>query len=125
MAASAGRRYESSGMAVGGQCAGPRQLARAEQQGIDSSLMCHHVQFRESAGILLSEAFGLVEGAAEVAMDRAGRRQRQRLAEVPEQLVELPHDGKHSEHLPGQAWLPPPVPPAEGHLSDLLPRAEA
>jgi hypothetical protein len=34
--------------------------------------MCHHVQFRESAGILLSEAFGLVEGAAEVAMDRAG-----------------------------------------------------
>ena len=58
-------------------------------------------------------------------MDRAGRRQRQRLAEVPEQLVELPHDGKHSEHLPGQAWLPPPVPPAEGHLGDLLPRAEA
>jgi len=39
--------------------------------------------------------------------------------------MELPHDGEHREHLHCDSRRAPPILPAEGYLSDLLPRAEA
>ena len=58
-------------------------------------------------------------------MERAGRLQRQRFGQIPEQLMELPHDREHLEHLLRDLRRPPPVLSAEGDLGDLLPRAKA
>jgi len=71
------------------------------------------------------EALGLLECVAELPVERAGCGQRQRFAQVPQQLVELAHDREHPEHLRGDAGRRPPVLPAEGDLGDLLARAEA
>jgi hypothetical protein len=51
--------------------------------------------------------------------------QRQRLGQIPEQLMELPHDREYLEHLLCGSRSPAPVLPAEGDLGDLLARAEA
>ena len=58
-------------------------------------------------------------------MQRSALLQRRCLAQVPEQLVQLPHDQEYREHLPGQRGRPPPVLPAVGDLDDLLAGAEA
>src|SRR6266542_3353692 len=105
--------------------AGPHQLARAEQQRIDGSPVCRHVQLQERVRRQLGEAFGLLQGAAELAVERAGRLQAQRLGQVPEQLVELPHDRERLEHPRRGVRGTPPVLPAEGDLGDLLAGAEA
>jgi hypothetical protein len=73
----------------------------------------------------MSEAFRLVKREAERTVDRAGRLQCQRFGQIPEQLIELPHDREHVEHLLGGSWGLPPVVSAEGDLGNLLPRAEA
>jgi len=102
-----------------------RELARAEQERIDVSSVCCHVQFHERVGTVVSEVFGLVEGEAELIVERAGRLQRQRFAQIPEQLMELPHDREHLEHPLRGSRGATPVLSAEGDLGDLLPRAEA
>lgn len=87
--------------------------------------MCCHVEFQESIGAALSEAVGLLQREAELTVERTGRLQRQRFGQIPEQLMEVPHDRKHLEHLFGGSRGLPPVLSAEGDLADLLPRAEA
>jgi len=57
-------------------------------------------------------------------MDRAGRLQRQGFVEIPEQLVERPHDREHLVHLLRIFRGLLPVLPTEGHLRDPLSRAE-
>ena len=47
------------------------------------------------------------------------------LGEVPEQLLELPHDAKHREHRRGGARAFSPVLTGQRHLDDLLAGAEA
>ena len=73
----------------------------------------------------MSEALGLVEREAELTVERAGRLQRQRFGQIPEQLMELPHDREHRKHLLRDLRCPPPVLSAECELGDLLPRTEA
>lgn len=73
----------------------------------------------------MSETFGLIERDPELTVERAGRLQRQRFGQIPEQLMELPHDREHLEHPLRGSRGPPPVLSAEGDLGDLLPRAEA
>jgi hypothetical protein len=51
--------------------------------------------------------------------------QRQRFSQIPEQLMEDPHDREHLEHLLCSSRGVPPILSAEGHLGDLLPGAEA
>lgn len=104
---------------------GSHKFARAKQQGNDASSVCCHVQPQESVGAVVSEAFGLVEGEAEPTVKRAGKLHYQRFSQIPEQLVKLPHDREHLEHLYCGSRGPPPVLPAEGALGYLLPRAEA
>ena len=104
---------------------GSHKFARAQQQDIDASSVCCHVQFHESVGAVVSEAFGLLQREAEFTVERAGRLQRQRFGQIPEQLMEVPHDREHLEHLLCSLRGPPPVLSAEGDLGDLLPRAEA
>jgi hypothetical protein len=58
-------------------------------------------------------------------VEPAGRLQRQHFGQVPEQLMELPHDREHLEHRLRSVRRPPPVLSAEGDLGDLLPCAEA
>ena len=75
--------------------------------------------------MLVSDELGLVERQGELTVERAGRWQAQRFGQVPEHLVELPHDREHLEHLLRRVRGQPPVLSAEGDLGDLLPRAEA
>jgi hypothetical protein len=58
-------------------------------------------------------------------VEEAGRSQCQCVGQIPEKLVELPHDRKNFEHLVGGERRLPPIPSAEGDLGDLLPRAKA
>ena len=51
--------------------------------------------------------------------------QRRCLTQVPQQLVQLPDDREHREHLGRDTRRPPPVLSAKGDLGDLLPGAEA
>jgi hypothetical protein len=51
--------------------------------------------------------------------------QRKRFGQIPEQLMELPHDREHLKHLHCDSPRPPPVLSAEGDLRDLLARAKA
>jgi len=104
---------------------GSHKFARAQQQGIDISSVRCHVQCHESIGAVVREAFGLREREAELTVERAGRLQRQRFGQIPEQLMEVPHDREDLEHLPGGLRGPPPVLSTEGDLGDLLPGAEA
>lgn len=53
------------------------EFARVHQQSIDGSSVCCHVQFYESIGTVVSEAFGLLERETEFTVKRAGRLQRQ------------------------------------------------
>lgn len=87
--------------------------------------MCCHVQFQESSGAVMSEGFGLREREAELIVERVGRLQRQRFGQIPEQLMEIPHDREHLEHLLCGSRGMPPVLSTEGDLGDLLPGAEA
>jgi hypothetical protein len=104
---------------------GSHERTRAQQQSIDGSSVCCHVQFHKSIGVVVSEAFGLREREAELTVERAGRVQRQRFGEIPEQLMEVPHDREHLEHLLCCSRGPPPVLSPEGDLGDLLSRAKA
>ena len=84
-----------------------------------------HVQFHEGVGTVVGKAFGLLERAAELSVQRPGRLQRQRFGQVPEQLVQLPYDPEDLEHLLGGARCLPPVQSAETASRDPLPGAEA
>src|SRR5216684_7463647 len=57
-------------------------------------------------------------------MERPGGLQLQRLGQIEEQRVKLPHDPEHLEHLGGDRRRLLPVPPLERDLRDLLPRTE-
>src|SRR5665648_748184 len=73
----------------------------------------------------LSKAIGLLQRETEIIVEPAGSLQRQRLGEIPAQLMEIPDDGKHLEHqLCGVRGVPPAL-SAESDLGDPLPRAEA
>jgi hypothetical protein len=115
----------SAAVDVLGVASRPYQFARAQQQVGDASSVYGDVQLHQSLWSDLGETFGLVEREPEVAMDRAGRLQRQRVGQIPEQLMKLPHDREHLEHLSRDPRRLPPVLPAEGNLGDLLARAEA
>jgi hypothetical protein len=103
----------------------PHQFARPQQQSIDISSVCCHVQFHKSVGTVVSETFGLVERDGEFTVERAGGLQRQGFGQVPEQLMELPHDHEDLKHPLRGSWRPAPVFAAECDLGDLLPGAEA
>jgi hypothetical protein len=101
------------------------EFAGAQQQGIDVSSMCCHIYFHDRIGTAVSETFGLVERDTELTVNRAGRLQRQRFDQIPEQLVELSHDRENLEHLLRGMRGTPPVLPGENDLGDLLPCTEA
>src|SRR5665647_3680683 len=86
--------------------------------------MCRHVQLDEGIRAQVAEMFGLVPGKGELTVYRAGRLQRPRLADVPQELMQVPHDGEHLKHLRCAFRCPPPVLTAESDLGDLLPCAE-
>ncbi len=104
---------------------GSHEFARAQQQGIDVSSVCCHVQFHESIRAVVGKTFGFREREAEFTVERVGCLQRQRFGQIPEQLMEVPHDREHLEHLLCGSRGPPPVQSAKGDLGNLLPRAEA
>jgi hypothetical protein len=62
----------------------PHHFARLLQQSIDVSLVSRQVQVEQVVRVKLSETVGLLQGKAELALERVGRRQRQRLGEIPE-----------------------------------------
>src|SRR5665648_651347 len=104
---------------------GSHELARGQQQVVDVSPMCYHVQLPEVIGALASETFGLLQRTPELTAERASHLQRQRLGHVPEELMEVSHDREHLEHLLCGSRGAPPVLSAVGDLRDPLPRAEA
>ena len=103
---------------------GAHEFARAQQQDIDVSLVCPHIQFQKRIRAVVRQTFGLPERAAEFIVERVGCWQPERFGQIPEQLMEGPHDGKHREHLLGSSRGLPPVSSCEGDLGHLLPHAE-
>jgi hypothetical protein len=69
------------------------ELARMQQQSIDVSSVCCQVQFHDSVGTEVSEAFGLVERGAELAV--SGRRSARRLS----MQSHSPDDQSHARDL--------------------------
>jgi len=104
---------------------GPRQLARAEQQGVDLRPVPPGVQFQERVSRAVGHRPRRRQRVTQLGVDGAGWPQRQRRGQVPQQLMKLPHDREHLVHLGCGPRLLAPVPPAEGDLGDLLARAEA
>lgn len=51
---------------------GPHEVARTQQQDIDVSLVCCHIQFQKSIRALVRKTFGLREREVEFIVDRAG-----------------------------------------------------
>src|SRR5215469_11156750 len=99
----------------------PRQFACLLQQSIDVSLVSRQIQLEQSVWALLTETIGLLQGKAELALERVGRRQRHRFGEIPQQLMQALHNPEDVEHLlrfPRVASAP--VVSAERHLGDLL-----
>ena len=101
---------------------GSHELTGAQQQGVDVSSMCCHVQLQERIGAAVTGAFGLPQGEAELIVERAGLLQRQRFGQIPAQLMEVPHDREHLEHLLCGSRSPPPVLSAESDLRPPAPR---
>ncbi len=87
--------------------------------------MRRHVDGDERVGSEVGEQLGGRVRALEVGAERLGGGERRRFGEVPEELVELTHDGERTEHLGGDPRRPPPVASGERLLRDLLARAEA
>jgi hypothetical protein len=105
---------------------GPHNFARLLQQSIDVSLVCRQVQMEQVIRVELSETVGLLQGKAELALERVSRRQRQRFGQIPEQLMQTLHNPEDVEHLPCCLRVSfPPVPSTKSHLGDLLPGTEA
>ena len=101
------------------------EFACTQKQRIDVSSMCCNIQFHESSGAVVGEAFGLLQGEAQFIVERTGRLQRQGFGQIPEQFMEVPHDREHCEHLLCGLRCLPPVLSAEDDLRDLLPGTEA
>ena len=85
------------------------ELARAQQQGVHVTPVSAVVQVHERVGTLRSQTLDLLEHQLQLDVERPSWPQRQRLAEVPEQFVEVAHDPEHLEHLRSQARRPAPV----------------
>ncbi|GHJ53825.1 hypothetical protein Nm8I071_31320 [Nonomuraea sp. TT08I-71] len=105
--------------------AGPRLLAGPGQQPVDPVPLRVDVDGEQFLRGAVGEPSGLGEGGGQLVPQRAGRGQRQRLGQIPEQLVQGSHDGEGVEHPPGGRRVGPPVAPAEGALRDVLAGAEA
>ncbi len=84
-----------------------------------------HVQLGQRDWTELGETLDFVVRDVELVVQRLRHHQRQRLREIPEQLVQLPHDAEHLEHLWRRLGGAPPVQPAEGDLGHVLTGAEA
>jgi hypothetical protein len=104
----------------------PYEFTRLLQQSIDVPLVRSQVQMEQSLRVEQSETVGLLQGKAELALERVGRWQRQRFGEVPEQLMQTLHNPEDVEHLLCCLRVDsPPVPSTKSHLGDLLPGTKA
>ena len=81
---------------------GAGQLAGRPQQGVDPAPERRHVQRQQVRRAGRGEPLDLVAGPAELVVQRAGGVQRERLGQVPEQLVQLAHHRERGEHRLGQ-----------------------
>jgi hypothetical protein len=101
------------------------EVADAPEQRADLEPIAGRVEARELISSGLSVAFGPIAGIVDVETKYAPRHQGLCLGQVPEQLVELTHDGEYVEHRRRSLRIASPVLPTEGHLGDLLTGAKA
>lgn len=101
------------------------EFTGAQQQGIHIAPVRSHVQFKESVSPAVHHAFGRLDCELHLTVERARGPGAQRLAQIPEHFVELPHDREYVEHLPCGVRGLPPIAPTEGGLGHALPGAEA
>jgi hypothetical protein len=105
--------------------AGSHEFAGAQQQGTNTAPVRVHVQFKESVSTAVRHTLGCLECELQLAVEGVRGPEAQRLAQIPEHFVELPHHREHVEHLPCGVRGLPPIPPTEGDLGHSLPGAEA
>jgi len=74
---------------------------------------------------LIREARNLLPSLAQLWMKRAGRLERQRVSQIPQQLVQCLDNRNHREHSLRDLGIPPPILAGERRLGDLLPGAVA
>jgi hypothetical protein len=104
-------------------CAG--ELAHLLEQVADLRAVGRHVESGQVCGAAVGERLRARACLLDGGGMRSGRGQGRRLGEVPEDLVQLPHDRQDGEHLPRQLGELAPAAAAEGALGDVLARAEA
>jgi hypothetical protein len=101
------------------------ELAGTQQQGTDGASMRVQIYVREFIRLTARHALGRFEGASQFTMEGESSLGGQRLGDVPEQFMELAHDGECVEHLAGDVRGLSPVLPAEGALRHPLASAKA
>jgi len=99
------------------------QHARPIKQDVDLTTTRADIQYDNGVRALIGEALNLVPSLAQLGVKRADRLERQRVSQIPEQLVQRPDDGNGGEHSLRDLWVPPPIPARERRLGDLLPGA--
>jgi len=99
------------------------QHARPIKQDVDLTTTRADVQHDKGVRALIGEALNLVPSVAQLGVKRAGRLERQRVSQIPEQLVQRPDNGNRGEHSLRDLWIPPPILAGERRLGDLLPGA--
>jgi len=99
------------------------QHARPIKQDVDLTTTRADIQYDKGVRALIGEALNLVPSLAQLGVKRADRLERQRVSQIPEQLVQRPDDGNGGEHSLRDLWVPPPIPARERRLGDLLPGA--
>jgi hypothetical protein len=99
------------------------QCARPVKQDVDVATTRADVQRQKGVRAFIREAFHLVPSLAQLRVKRASRLERQRVRQVPQQLVQCLDDGNDGEHSLRYLRIPPPILPGERRLGDLLPGA--
>jgi hypothetical protein len=69
---------------------------------------------------LIREMLNLVASLNQLGVKRTRRLERQRVSQIPEQLVQRLDDGNDREHSLRDPWIPPPILAGERRLGDLL-----
>ncbi len=104
---------------------GPHERAHAREQFVDALSDGGHVEREQRLRFASRHPLEIVAGSSELPEQGPLDRPLAGLREIPEQLVQLSHDGESVVHRLRGARRPPPVDPAERHLRHPLACAEA
>jgi len=72
---------------------GSHEFAAPQKEGIDVSSMRRHVHVQQSISIVVGQSFGFIERESDLTVQQASRLHRQHVGEIPQQFMQVAHDG--------------------------------